>query len=190
MAFRGKHIVSKSNKSAGIIGMNINDVKSFVSLNATNGPFSKSLYNATLDNGQYWQSPNEMNSTFTMTFNKNVVRLESISLFSCQINNCVRTFTVSGSNKEESWEPICTIARTNETFKGKFTNVECKSNFTYKSIKLTQIAFDSNGSYYFTIYHIDLYGFLFPLNPVAVSMCALRKQFHLNLLNCVLIVCS
>ena len=98
---------------------------------------------------------------FTMTFNKSIVRLESISLFSCYSNECANTFIVSGSNKEESWEHICTIAKTNETFKGKFTNVECKSNFAYKSIKLTQIAVNNKGTDYFTIYRVDLYGFLF-----------------------------
>ena len=153
-------------------------------MNGTNNSYSSGLYNATLNNAKYWQSKNEKNTTFTMNFNKNIVRLESISLLSCYGTECVNTFTVSGSNKGESWEHICTIAKTNETFKGKFTNVECKSNFAYKSIRLMQIAVNNMGTDYFTIYRIDLFGFLFPRNPVAASMCAQRKRFQTNLLYC------
>ena len=169
----------------GILQSKIDKIKSFVSLDASSfGENKFDIYNATLRNGRFWESDNYENSTFSIIFNKNVVKLHSISLHSCEVSECIAGFDVAGSNNGNSWEPICSIRRTNKTFMATIANVECKSNFSYKMFKLKNIGINSSRNFVFTIHYIELFGILFPLSNSFVTRCGQMKHifFSYNIL--------
>ena len=171
--FTPKHSITQ-----GFFQSKIGSIKKIVSFKgSSNGHEKHDIYNVTYQNGKFWESDNKENSTFTINFSKNIIKLNSLSLYSCSSHECTNGFDVSGSNTGDYWEPICSIREENSTFMNKTTNVECKSNFFYKIIQITNIGRNSANNFVFTIHYIELFGMISTINQQFISVCGKAKQF-------------
>ena len=152
--------------------------QTFASFSSTpKGPGSSDESSITNEN-KYWESSNVPMPNFTMIFNRNSLVLSSFTLMSCKGGNCVYNISIQGSNKGDSWENICDVLTEKNYFYNVMRHVQCKSNFTYKMIKIVNVGVNNYGSNIFSIRYLDLYGDLYSDKPNIISQMRCKKIFH------------
>lgn len=102
----------------GVFYDNLYRIKEFVTLKGSsyNDNTNTNEYDVLEDQGNYWHSASEENQSFTISLQKHILKLESISMISCKTNNCVKDVDVYGSNENTSWDKICEIRNDDYSF--------------------------------------------------------------------------
>ena len=152
-----------SAKHNGIFTNHLANKNEFLYLKGSSYSESKNIEdNVFIDQSKFWQSQSIPNSNFTVTFLHSMVKLQSISLKSCEIVSCIDSFDVAASNNNESteWDHICSIRQNDDAFFNKITNVECKADLFYTNYKLTHVRRpeDTNYNDHFTIHFLEFFG--------------------------------
>ena len=115
----------------------------------------------------FWQSEDTPNSFFIVSFASNRVLLNSFSLLSCRIGQCVYSLIVLGANcknddnclnNENIWEEICSVNKSVDYFKTNVSNAECCSEKSYSSFKFIHNGINDRGKYLFPIHYLELFG--------------------------------
>ena len=109
---------------------------------------------------EWWESKNESDSYFAVNFPLNRVLLNSFSLMSCKIGQCVYSLQVLGSNDNDEWDEICNITEDPRYFFNQTGNVKCQSELPYSIIKFVHTGINDRGELRFPIHFLELFGYL------------------------------
>jgi len=94
----------------GVFYHNFKRYDNFVELKgSSNYSTSSGEYSIIENQGLFWISKPVSNSSFTIKFQKHLLKLSSLTLMSCIYNNCVNKLHVYGSNEDGNRENICNI---------------------------------------------------------------------------------
>ena len=174
----------------GIITKNKDVYNNFISVSGSPESSASQGYDRIINDDRIaWQSTNLPESYALLSFNTHMIQLQSLSLWSCTLNNCAKSFNVYGSNQEQC-DFICSINETYQTFKKRKENVPCETNYSYNNFKIVQTDINSDGGDYFTITYLDLFGFLVNNHYSVVSNCRRINSFIFHKLLCILLIKS
>ena len=164
-----------TNISHGVIQSNYFKIKNFLFFNSSTSNSQYSDLNAVLYELNHWKSIDTPNPFFIVSLNKHLLKLSSISMKSCNHNECSYKLDVYGSNKGSQWEFACSIRGHETMFKTNVNNTKCESKYKYKQYKIVHIGPNSSNTNVFPIFFLELFGDLYDAETRTIPL-FLRRE--------------
>ena len=165
---------------AGAFQHNRNHISSFIQFEPSSTKEDSRPENILNMYGDFWQTDGSPNPHLNITFTNSLLRLSSLSIFSCEKNNCFKDLDVMGTNTGENWETVCKIKETYDTFRGKPRNHPCKSEFYYRKFKFSLAGKDVNNSNRLTFQYLEMFGDIIQINDSYYTKINTVNTFRAN----------
>ena len=131
------------------------------------------------NNKKLWESNDDKDSSFIISFKRHVLKLTHISMLTCYGHDCAHNIDIYGSNLGTTWELACSIREEGAHFRQNVSNAACRSSYSYQMYKLQQYETNKNGNYKFPIYYLELFGDLYYKDSKFISQC-FHKQHSIE----------
>lgn len=114
----------------------------------------------------YWESANISNSWYSINFPDYLLKINSLSMFSCYSYACPTGFNVYAISAAGQKELICEFNETTDArFRGQTGNLLCSSSTFYSSFLLEQTKISGSKNHVFSFYFFEFFGDLYIPNP-------------------------
>ena len=183
----------ENNQHQGVFQKNLNQINEIIDLKGSSSSSNSNSDEFVIFNndGKFWESGDQKNQNFTLTFYRHFIKLKSFSLLSCVSGGCVYEIDVFGSNDNAKWIPICNVNKSEKYFYQSPRNAECESTRKYKMIRLMHAGVNNNKNNKFPIHYLDIFGTLYdPILYLQTWKCNCRGFKKQSIIVYILVACS
>ena len=128
---------------------------------STNSGDCSHIFNDKTENNpaSYWQSSNDENAYFRVTFKEGFLIPSDCALLSCLNDCCIYNISIYGKeNGSNQMKEICFFEGQETSFKYDINSFSCSWSKPLKTIEIRQRGPNECNNFQMIIYHFDIYG--------------------------------